>query len=61
VSEEDFRVLVTMSDAGSGGFRDDWQEDMALPVYQDYRSHDEKRFEPGFRQSISHILAELGN
>lgn len=61
MSEQDFRVLVTMSDAGTGGFRDDWQENMALPMYQDYWSHSEKRFEPGFRRFISDILVELGD
>ena len=60
MSEQDFRVLVTMHDSGAG-FKDDWLENMALPMYQDYWSRSEKRFAPGFRQFINGILTELGD
>ena len=58
MSEQDFRVLVTMSDAGSG-FRDDWRENMSLPMHQDYWAHSEERFTPEFRRFINDILTEL--
>jgi len=58
MSEQDFRVLVTMSHAGSG-FRDDWRENMSLPMHQDYWAHSEQRFTPGFRSFINDILTEL--
>jgi hypothetical protein len=61
MSEQDFRVLVSMSEDGGSGFVDDWRENMALPMYQDYWSHSEGRFTRGFRQFINDTLTHLGD
>ena len=58
MSEQDYSVILASSEA-KPGFRDDWLENMSLPVYRDYWSRSDNRFTPEFRQFIDQLLAEI--
>jgi len=61
MSEQDYRVLATLSGTdAAAGFRDDWRENMSLPMYRDYWSKSKQRLGPDFRRYIDDVLVDIG-
>jgi len=59
MSEQDYSVYIEIKDnQNPSGMRDDWRENMKLPMYSEYWSRSEERFRPGFRHFINDIIAE---
>ena len=60
MSEQDYLVLATLSGSdAAAGFRDDWRENMSLPMYRDYWSKSEQRIGPEFRRFINELLIDF--
>lgn len=62
MAQQGYLVFIAMDDvAEASGFKDDWRENMRLPIFRDYWIRSEQRFKPEFRKLINGLISESGN